>query len=249
VIGLADIQLEYGFTKIANQLLDALALNPLNGTQWRILIVVFRYTYGFNRKETDLSEGYISKATGIDRRNIRREMQGLIKLNILKVVREASFTTSRIISFNKDYEQWVRVNLPPEGKKDTEGKKEPSPGGELAPSPGGELTPQEIKTKERLNKEEHAKFFEAIWKLYPNKKGKGQISGTQKAKLYGIGAEELKRCIERYTKSKPDWQQYQNGSTFFNSGYVDYLDKNFIDADSKQVTTDYCDLSNYIPEE
>lgn len=105
---------------------------------------------------------------------------------------------------------------------------------------------KEKKSKVNINTVQVQSFFESVWKLYPNKKGKGQISDTQKSKLFEIGVEELKRCIERYTKTKPDWQQYQNGSTFFNSGYVDYLDKNFIDTDSK---ADYCDLSNYTPEE
>lgn len=230
---MANVQLEHGFARIANEILDALAMQPLNGTQWRILIVVFRYTYGFNRKETNLSEGYISKATGIDRRNIRREMQGLIKLNILKVVKEASFTTSRIISFNKDYEQWVGVNLPSEDKKDTEGKKAPSPGGEFAPSPGGELTPQEIKNKERVNKEEHEQFFESIWQLYPNKKGKGSVKAKQKEILFKIGFETLSKCIERYKSTKEDWKAWQHGSTFFNSGYVDYLDENYCETEEE----------------
>lgn len=70
-------------------------------------------------------------------------------------------------------------------------------------------------------------FFESVWKLYPHKKGKGQVSDTQKAKLEKIGIEQLTRCIERYRKDKPDRQYWQHGSTFFNSGYVDYLDENY----------------------
>lgn len=68
--------------------------------------------------------------------------------------------------------------------------------------------------------------FESLWKLYPRKEGKGKISKTQKEKLAKIGIEELTRAIERYKKSKKgvDKQYIQHGSTFFNSGYVDYLD-------------------------
>ena len=37
------------------------------------------------------------------------------------------------------------------------------------------------------------------------------------------------RAIERYKQyvDSVDYLQYQNGSTFFNSGYVDYLDANY----------------------
>jgi len=72
-------------------------------------------------------------------------------------------------------------------------------------------------------------FFEQIWQLYPKKEGKGQVSLTQKKKLYSIGLEEMTRAIDRYKKDKQgtEKQYLKNGSTFFNSGYVDYLDANY----------------------
>lgn len=73
-------------------------------------------------------------------------------------------------------------------------------------------------------------LFERVWKLYPSKRGKGQVSLSKKKKLYSYGYEQIKRCVERYVKEikeqgKEDY--YQNGSTFFNSGYVDFLDENY----------------------
>lgn len=74
-------------------------------------------------------------------------------------------------------------------------------------------------------------FFESIWKLYPRKEGKGSVSKTQKTKLYHIGLDELNRAIERYkAKLKSDGTEFKfikQGSTFFNSGYIDYLDANY----------------------
>jgi hypothetical protein len=71
--------------------------------------------------------------------------------------------------------------------------------------------------------------FETLWQLYPKKEGKGRVSKTQKEKLAKIGLEEMTRAIERYKQAKAgkDKQYLQNGSTFFNSGYVDYLDANY----------------------
>ena len=68
-----------------------------------------------------------------------------------------------------------------------------------------------------------------LWKLYPVKKGKGRISATQKKKLLKIGYDEMARAIERYKQyvESVDYLHYQYGSTFFNSGYVDYLDANY----------------------
>ena len=73
-------------------------------------------------------------------------------------------------------------------------------------------------------------FFESVWELYPVKKGKGQVSDTKRKALFNIGYDKLERAINRYlTELKKDasWRKPQNGSTFFNSGYVDYLDENF----------------------
>lgn len=74
-------------------------------------------------------------------------------------------------------------------------------------------------------------FFESVWKLYPIKKGKGQVSTSKKKALYRIGYDQIKRCIDRYLQEMRtigrDQKYWKNGSTFFNSGYVDYLDKNY----------------------
>ena len=80
-------------------------------------------------------------------------------------------------------------------------------------------------------------FFESIWKMYPKKKGKGQVSKSQKKKLFDIGIDEMTRCLERvnkyYTDKKTEEQFMQQGSTFFNSGYLDYLDCNYADTEKK----------------
>lgn len=71
-------------------------------------------------------------------------------------------------------------------------------------------------------------FFEKSWKSYPHKKGKGKIKKTQIARLNKtLGLDHFLRCITRYKESKPDWQEYMHGSTFYNSGYVDYTDQNY----------------------
>lgn len=85
--------------------------------------------------------------------------------------------------------------------------------------------------------------FERLWKLYPKKKGKGQVSRTQKKKLYRIGFEVLSTCIERYSKEftegGKDMQYMMYGSTFFNSGYIDYLDENYLSPHANVETSTY----------
>ena len=90
----------------------------------------------------------------------------------------------------------------------------------------GDPNPPKKPTKAEIDE-----FFEAIWKLYPVKKGKGSVSDSKKKALFAIGFDEMKRSIERYLedlKKDASWRKLQHGSTFFNSGYVDFLDKNFV---------------------
>ena len=56
---------------------------------------------------------------------------------------------------------------------------------------------------------------------------------TAKQRLLKVGYEEMARAINRYKadlEKDRGWRKPQNGSTFFNSGYIDYLDKNYGDA-------------------
>lgn len=82
-------------------------------------------------------------------------------------------------------------------------------------------------------------FYESIWKLYPVKKGKGQVSKTKKKVLQRIGYEHIKRCIDRFVAdmedSNRDKKYWMHGSTFFNGGYVDYLDENFTNDVKKNI--------------
>mgnify|MGYP003303337650 CR=1 FL=1 len=99
----------------------------------------------------------------------------------------------------------------------------------------------------KVSKKAVAEFFDSIWKLYPVKKGKGQVSEAKRKALYQIGYEEMARAIDRYKKDlKKDasWRKPQNGSTFFNSGYVDYLDENYsqggeIDGSAEKSVAQY----------
>ena len=101
-------------------------------------------------------------------------------------------------------------------------------------------------------------LFERLWKQYPNKRGKGAVSNAAKRRIAEIGEEEMTRALQRYVNDlKQDaWRKPQNGSTFFNSGYVDYLDanyekpvihqaptkrNNFCNFDERQHSADYFD--------
>ena len=91
--------------------------------------------------------------------------------------------------------------------------------------------------KENINNIYSLEDYEEIWELYPNKKGKSQFLKKIDKLLNTYSKEQITRCIDRYIKDvdvrrKNGFKElkYQNGSTFFNSGYVDYLDENYEDV-------------------
>ena len=228
-------QKENGYTPIANEIMEAVARLQINATQFRILMVVWRYTYGFSRKEHKLSESFMAQATGIHKKQVGRELSQLIKRNILIEVVPPSFSSTRVIAFNKHYENWQST------KTLTVNKTVDQTGIENVDPPGIENVDQDKQyIKQNLkqgdigekgpSKKEINAFYEHIWRIYPRKKGKGGVSDAQKKRLYVIGKEQLERCIKRFKldmerERRPiDKQLY--GSTFFNSGYIDYLDEN-----------------------
>jgi len=105
VLSLADVQLENGYTKIANEILEHLALTKLSPIQYRLIFVIWRYTYGFNRKEHTLSLSFLSKATNYDQRQLQRELTKLEERKI--IIQKVQKGRPRIISFNKNYDEWL----------------------------------------------------------------------------------------------------------------------------------------------
>lgn len=74
-------------------------------------------------------------------------------------------------------------------------------------------------------------LFDHLWSLYPKKRGKSSVSDKQKRKILEVGQENMEAAIQNYIteieQNGTDMQYVKNGSTFFNSGYYDYLPENF----------------------
>jgi phage replication O-like protein O len=98
--------LENGYLRLSNELAQALARTPLNGSQFRIILTVARECYGRNggRKMAPLSYGMIAAATGLGLRTVQREVGRLLKANVLG--RDANGRRSTY-GLQKNYELWA----------------------------------------------------------------------------------------------------------------------------------------------
>lgn len=99
---------EDGFTRIANLLLEALALAKLNGVQKGICMFLFRRTYGWNRTEDAITLGEFAEACGSSRAYISRQLAELIKKNIVCRVAYQPGKTP-IYSFITSISDWDRT--------------------------------------------------------------------------------------------------------------------------------------------
>jgi phage replication O-like protein O len=95
-----------GYTRVDNHLLEQIAKCKLNATQFRILMIVLRYTNGFNREDHEISLTFLKKATGLGKTQLDRAVKQLIDNLVLTVTKESTFTKARKLALNNDYQQW-----------------------------------------------------------------------------------------------------------------------------------------------
>lgn len=80
---MANPQTENGFTRIANELLAALASIRIPGEAMQVLLVIVRKTYGFNKSADAIPLSQFTKATGISRQNVQRAIKKLLDMNLI----------------------------------------------------------------------------------------------------------------------------------------------------------------------
>lgn len=106
---MANPQKENGFTPIANEILEATAGASLNGTQLRILLLLWRNSYGFHQHSCPLPLSYLAKMLRGSKSTIARQVKKLEFMGVISVVspEKQDGHTPKSYAFNKDYAQWL----------------------------------------------------------------------------------------------------------------------------------------------
>lgn len=178
---MADVQLEKGFTKIANKIIDALIATDLSGQEFRIALFVIRKTYGFKKTEDIIALSQMMKATGKSKVRCSQVTRRLELMKILTVTENINGVGKKY-KFNKDFDTWelaVKENINRYGKtKQTVKEKRNRP---LRKT----LTTKETITKETIQKKEYpySKEFETFWKAYPKRSGSKKAAFNEWRKL------------------------------------------------------------------
>lgn len=97
--------LDDGYTKIANLLLEALAIAKLSSTQKGICLFLMRRTYGWGKAEDAISLGEFATACGTSQPYISRQIKDLLKKQvIIRVTYEPGKTP--VYTFNTRVADW-----------------------------------------------------------------------------------------------------------------------------------------------
>jgi len=96
-------QLDDGFTRIANELLEAYGLTRIPGEARQVLDVIIRKTYGWGKKKDIIALSQFCLATGLPKSSVIRGIKKLLAMNLVYQKVNASGTEYGI---NKDYSAW-----------------------------------------------------------------------------------------------------------------------------------------------
>jgi phage replication O-like protein O len=104
---MAAPDLDNGYTRIANELLEAIIRYHCSCGEKDIILSVIRATYGFNRKEHELSETKLAGITKRHKNKIAVDLKSLMDKNIIKEIKPPTFYRGRILALNKNYDEWL----------------------------------------------------------------------------------------------------------------------------------------------
>ena len=96
------------FTKIPNDLLNALCRINIPGEARRVFDCIVRKTLGWNRKDARITLGDFEAMTGIKKPNIKRAISRLTSINVVIVIRRDNEITPKYC-INTDYSKWLGV--------------------------------------------------------------------------------------------------------------------------------------------
>lgn len=91
--------LDNGYTRIANELLEAVMCADLTARQLKVVMAIIRKTYGFGKKLDRITNTQIAEMTGIHHTHVCKAKNEMIAMNIV-------ISSGNKIGINKDFTEW-----------------------------------------------------------------------------------------------------------------------------------------------
>lgn len=103
----ASPQLEDGHVRIANELYDAIFAFGFKASTLHVLMIVIRKTYGYGKKEDDVSASQIGDMCGMKRPHVTAALN---ELSAMGVIHKRPGKYGAIVGINKNYQAWNKVS-------------------------------------------------------------------------------------------------------------------------------------------
>lgn len=199
-------QVENGYTRIANELLEELLKYKFPqhsmGNPLKICLFVIRKTYGYNKKKDRISLTQFEKAINASRPTVVHWLDYLVKAGLLV---KAVEPLGSEYGLNKDYSKWVvKGALLVKARKFTSK-------GALTNTSKGALT---HKRKKDITKE--TSDFDLFWDAYDKKADRSKCKKKWN-KLKQEEKDKIMNTLPAYVLSTPDKQYRKNPSTYLNN--------------------------------
>lgn len=235
---MSNPQLEDGYTRIANELLEAVFHADFNGAQIRVLLCLIRNTYGYGRKECEFSNSFVAKGTGLNKKSVAAVVNSLQEGKVITVTQQSTYTTPKKVKLNKCIREWS--SLPPQWKTSPTGADITTGTVEDVPTGTGEDVPTQKRKnlkkeyKDIVEKDLDKPPYRDIIDYLNAKTGKGyrwQGKATQghiNARFAeGYTLEDFKKVIEN---KAAEWkggkmEQYLRPETLFGTKFEGYLNQ------------------------
>lgn len=105
---MASPQVEDGFTRIADELLEALCIARLTARELAVAIAVIRKTYGFAKTRDRIAASQLAEITGIARAKIPGILSSLAEKNVVRFHGERRRGRMPTLSIAKDHSKWPK---------------------------------------------------------------------------------------------------------------------------------------------
>lgn len=166
----------------------------------------------------------IVQATGkkVTTQNVRSALKKFEKLNFLT---NTSTKTGRLITIAKWEKYQVEdIGLNKADNKDLT-KRQQRGNKEVTPNKNDKNDKNEKNNKNTCAKYAHE--IDILWNLYPRKEGKAKAIAKLPKLIEKYGFEKVREAVEAYAEEVQDREKQfiKHGSTFFNGGILDYIDR------------------------
>lgn len=209
----ASPQLENGYTRLANELLDALISAGLTARQWAVVMAIIRKTYGFNKTSDEIGLSQLSAMTGLDKSNLSRTVR---ELESAKVIHRGDGTHGHTLGINKKHKQWELSKQQPLSYQQPGVVETTTQGVVDSTIPGlSEQQPQytSLKTHQKttpkdMSADALAARFDTFYSAYPKKRNRGRAQKAfLKLKPDDSFLQIMLEAVEVAKRCRDDWRK------------------------------------------